>query len=72
MELDVLHLDRLSPCVATRAFEHDFVVQAEAELRHAGKVALHLDGTKNLGANNISVCVYLGETVCERSSCSYE
>ena len=66
MELDVLHLDRVSSCVASRAFEHNLVIQAETKFWHAGKVALHLDRTKNLGTNNISVGVNLRMKSCER------
>ena len=59
MELDVLHLDRLATRVATRALEHDLVVQPEPQLGHAREVALHLDGAEDLGAHDVAGRVYL-------------
>jgi hypothetical protein len=42
---------------AARALEHDLVVETEPELWHAGKIALHLDCAKNLGTDDVALCV---------------
>ena len=52
MKLDVLHLHGFSPRGTTGALEHGLVVEAEAQLRHAGEVALHLDGAEDLAAQH--------------------
>jgi len=54
MELYVLHLDGLASCGAAGRLEHGFVVEAKAELGHAGEVALHLDGAEDLGAQDVA------------------
>ena len=55
VELDVLHLDGLAARRAPRRLEHDLVVEPEAQLRHAGQVALHLDGAQDLGPQHVAV-----------------
>src|SRR5690242_3388680 len=56
MEFDIFHLDRLASCRPSCCFEHSLVIQAQPQFRHTGQVALHLDSTKNLGSQYISVC----------------
>ncbi|KFY90763.1 hypothetical protein V498_05845 [Pseudogymnoascus sp. VKM F-4517 (FW-2822)] len=54
VELDVFHLDGLAACGAPGRLEHHLVVEPEAQLGHAGEVALHLDGAENLGAQHVA------------------
>lgn len=55
MELDILHFHCLaSGCSASR-LKHDFVVEAQSQLWHAGQIAFHFDSTENLGAEDIAV-----------------
>ena len=54
VEFDVFHLDCLAACGAPGRLEHHLVVEAEAELGHAGEVALHLDGAEDLGAQYVA------------------
>jgi len=55
VELDVLHLDGLAARRAPRRLEHDLVVEPEAQLGHAGEVALHLDRAQDLRAQHVAV-----------------
>ncbi len=48
VEFDVLHFDGFPPRGAAGGLEHGFVVEAEAELGHAGEVALHFHSAENL------------------------
>ena len=55
MEFYVLHFHSLTTCSTACCLEHDLVVQAQAQLWHAGQVALHFDSAQDLRAQNIAV-----------------
>lgn len=55
VKLDVFHLNSLASRGPTSRFKHDLVVQSQAQLRHAGQVALHLDSAEDLGSQDIAV-----------------
>jgi len=57
MEFDVLHFDSFPSARPSSILEHDFVVESQAQLRHARKVTFHLDGTENLRAQHVAVAV---------------
>lgn len=54
MEFHVFHLDCLAAGGAAGGLEHDFVVEAEAQLGHTGEVAFHLDCAEDLGAEDVA------------------
>lgn len=55
MELDVLHLDGLATSASACGLKHDLVIETKTELRHTTEVAFHLDGTENLGSQDVAV-----------------
>eukprot|EP00053_Salpingoeca_punica_P017751 m.171606 g.171606 ORF g.171606 m.171606 type:complete len:404 (-) comp17279_c0_seq1:208-1419(-) len=57
VELDVLELNGLALAgVAARRLEHELVVEAETQLRHAGEVHAHLDNSHHLAAQDAAGC----------------
>ena len=56
MELDVLHLNGLAARRPARRLKHDFIVEAEPQLRHTGEIALHLNATQYFAAKHIPIC----------------
>lgn len=55
MELDVFHFDGLSSRRAAGRFEHDLVVETQAQFRHTTQVALHLDSSEDFTSEHVSV-----------------
>jgi hypothetical protein len=47
MELDVFHFNCLASGRTACRLEHDLVVQTQAQLRHSGQIALHLDSAQD-------------------------
>lgn len=54
MELDVFHLDSFSPRRPPRRLEHDLVVQAQPQLRHAAEIAFEFDRAEDFAAEDVS------------------
>ena len=54
VELDVFHLYGFAAGSPTGGLEHDLIIEAQAEFRHAGEVAFHLDRTKDLRAKDVA------------------
>jgi hypothetical protein len=54
MELDVFHLDCFTSGGPPGCLEHDFVIQSQPQLWHSRQIALHLDGSEDLGTEHVA------------------